>query len=170
MPLDFRTAPQRGHTSAPPRYVLVPSQNIPQLPPLQPQLVLEDLNAMLENVIDNRDAPEIASNAVILVNAVVQTSRPPSAAASLNPFRGVNFVGTFSAFVDVRDIFPVFKADAAPHLPPPPPFISRLSCLNSPPTSAHALHTRFHIAPQNKECYPSRTARTSHKVHCGLCL
>ena len=51
-------------------------------------------------------------------NAVIQTSRLASARASPNSFVGVQLVGTFSALIDARDIFPVFEATASLHPQP----------------------------------------------------
>ena len=71
-------------------------------PPAPPQVLFaaakeDNLDATLEYVIDARDVLEVASNAVVLVDAVIQTSHPPSAAASPNPIRGVQIEGFFSA-------------------------------------------------------------------------
>ena len=126
MPLGFRSV-RRGYASAPPRYIVEAPQILPQLPPApQPIIVAaapeDTLDDTFEYFVDKRDAPEVASNAVVLVDAVVQTSRPPSAAASPNPFRGVQIKGFFGAFLNGRSIIPVFEARADPHLPPPPAY------------------------------------------------
>ena len=48
------------------------------------------LDATLKYVIEAEEFPEVTSNAVVLVDAACQYSRPSSAAASPNLFRGVN--------------------------------------------------------------------------------
>ena len=70
----------------------------------------QSLENTLEYFIDGNDAPECASNTVVRVNAVVQMSTLLSARNSPNPFIGVRFVGTFSAEVNARNIFPFFQA------------------------------------------------------------
>mgnify|MGYP001793109495 CR=1 FL=1 len=58
---------------APPRYILIET---PQLSAPQPQPVLvaaapkESLDNTLEYYLDARDLPEVASNAVVLVDAI----------------------------------------------------------------------------------------------------
>ena len=52
----------------------------------------------------------MASNAIVLVNVVVQTSHPLCAAALPNPIQGIQIEGFFSAFVDAGSVFPVFEA------------------------------------------------------------
>ena len=74
---------------------------------------------ILEYAIDASDFPEVASNAVVLVDAVVQVSRPPSAAASPNPIQAVWMEGVFSALIGASGVFPVFEAPQG--LPPSPP-------------------------------------------------
>ena len=98
-----------------------------QFPPAPQPIVIaaaaapEDLDSTFKYVIDEGDAQEVASNAIILVDPVAQTSSPPSAAALPNPFLEIRVKGFFSAYVDSRSIVRVFKADARPHPPPSPP-------------------------------------------------
>ena len=110
MLFGFRT--KRGYALAPPRYVLVKAPQPPG-PPLQQILVAAapevDLDKTIEYFLDARDVPEVASNAIILVEVVVQTYRPPFVAALPNPIRGVHFEGFFLAFVDAQSISPVFE-------------------------------------------------------------
>ena len=106
---------KRGYESASPRYLLVQVKALqPPAPPPQQVFIAmakeDNLGDTLEYVIDARDIPEVASNAIVLVDAVVQTSHPPSAAASSNPIRGVQIEGFFSAFVHAGSVFPVFEA------------------------------------------------------------
>ena len=65
------------------------------------------LDATLKYVIEAEEFPEVASNAVVLVDAACQYSRPSSAAASPNLFRGVQIEGAFSVFVDRNSVYPV---------------------------------------------------------------
>ena len=77
MPMGSRL--QRSYASAPPNYLLI-ELDAPQLPapPLQQVLVAgaEELNETLKYVLDAGDITEIASNTVVLVDAVVQTNCP----------------------------------------------------------------------------------------------
>ena len=106
---------KRGYESASPRYLLVQVNALqPPAPPPQQVFIAmakeDNLGDTLEYVIDARDIPEVASNAIVLVDAVVQTSHPLCAAASPNPIQGVQIEGFFSAFVDAGSVFPVFEA------------------------------------------------------------
>ena len=96
-------------------------------PPPQAVLVEEaadDLDDTLEFFIDSVD-PEVASNAVVLVDATTQVSRPSSrpgsARTSPRPFIGVRVSGVVEALITAA--VPVFAARAprAPSPPPPPP-------------------------------------------------
>ena len=104
---------------------LLDAQAHPQPPP---QAVLveeaaEDLDT-LEFYLE-ADDPEVASNAIVLVDASTQVSRPPSrpgsARASPRPFVGIRVSGVVEALITAA--VPVFAARAprAPSPPPPPP-------------------------------------------------
>ena len=75
--MSMRLSVTRGHQSVPPGVVVIgPPHLLPLLPAPQPQPILiakaeapEDPDATLEYVIDNSDAPEVAANAVVLVDA-----------------------------------------------------------------------------------------------------
>ena len=74
---------------------------------LQPVVVEEaDLDETPKYFIGDDVAPKCASNAIVIVDAIVQTLAPLSARASLNPFARVQLVGTFSARINARDVFP----------------------------------------------------------------
>ena len=138
MPMGSRS--KRSYASAPPRYLFVQiDAPQPPAPPLQQVLIAaakeDNLDTTLEYVINARDVPEVASNAVVLVDAVVQTSRPPSAAASPSPIRGVQIEGFFLAFVDAEGIFPVFEAPRQPPSSPPAYVNSAPRTCRQPPTS-----------------------------------
>ena len=105
---------------------LLDAQEHPQPPP---QAVLfdeaaEDLDETLEFFLE-ADDPEVASNAIVLVDASTQVSRPPSrpgsARASPRPFVGIRVSGVVEALITAA--VPVFAARAprAPSPPPPPP-------------------------------------------------
>ena len=87
-------------------------------PARTPLVASASLDNTWEYAIDNDDAPECTYNTVTLIKAIVQTSRLASARASPNPLVGVQVIGTFSALVNVRNVFPVFEASAAPHPQP----------------------------------------------------
>ena len=107
---------------------LLDPQAHPQPPP-QAVLVEEagdDLDDTLEFFIES-DEPEVASNAIVLVDAATQVSRPPSrpgsARASPRPFLGVRVSGVVEALITAA--VPVFAARSpqasSPPPPPPPP-------------------------------------------------
>ena len=103
---------------------LLDAQAHPQPPP-QAVLVEEaadDLNVTLEFFIE-ADDPEVASNAIVLVDAATQVSRPPSrpgsARASPRPFIGVRVSGVVEALITAA--VPVFAARSPRASPPPPP-------------------------------------------------
>ena len=116
----------------PPEALLAPLQP-PQLHPQPlPQAVVveeapaENLDDTVEYVLEAED-PEIASNALILVDAQTQWSRPPSrpgsAAASPRPIIGVHISGAVEALITAAA--PVYAARslrASPPPPPPPPY------------------------------------------------
>ena len=108
--------PAWSYQSAPPRMYLL-ALNAPQAElPLPPQNVLieeaagEDLNSTLKYAIEAAEFPEVASNAMVLVDAAVQYLRPSSAAASPNPIRGVRITSIFEALIGAGDIIPIFEA------------------------------------------------------------
>ena len=93
-------------------------------PPPQAVLVEEaadDLDETVEFFIEAED-PEVASNAIVLVDAATQVSRPPSrpgsARASPRPFIGVRVSGVVEALITAA--VPVFAA-RSPRASPPPP-------------------------------------------------
>ena len=113
---------------APPlEQVLAPLQ-LPQAHPQPlPQAILveeaaEDLDSTFEYFIEAED-PEVASNAVVLVDATTQVSRPPSrpgsARASPRPVIGVRISGVLEALITAAA--PVYAARSARASPPPPP-------------------------------------------------
>ena len=103
-------------------------ESLPQAhpqPPPQAVLVEEaadDLDETLEFFIEAED-PEVASNAVVLVDATTQVSRPPSrpgsARASPRPFVGVRISGVVEALITAA--VPVFAQRSPRASPPPPP-------------------------------------------------
>ena len=103
----------------------------PAHPQPPPQAVLvgeaaDDLDKTVEFFIEEED-PEVASNAIVLVDAATQVSRPPSrpgsARASPRPFIGVRVSGVVEALITAA--VPVFAARSprasSPPPPPPPP-------------------------------------------------
>ena len=60
---------------------------------------VDDLDSSLEYVIDAKKFPEVAANAVVLVDAACQYSHPLLAAASPNPLIGVRVTGVFEAVI-----------------------------------------------------------------------
>ena len=112
----------------PPKALLAPLQP-PQLHPLQlPQAVVveeapaEDPDATFEYVLE-ADDPEIASNAVVVVDATTQwsrpSSRPGSAAASPRPIIGLRISGVVEALTTAAA--PVYATQSPRASPPPPP-------------------------------------------------
>ena len=92
--------PRRGPGLAPPRsYFITAPDAQPQsvlpfvlpMPPLPQQVIVSEasLDDTLEYYINEGVVPECASNNVVRVNAVIQTSAPSSALFSPNPFVGV---------------------------------------------------------------------------------
>ena len=82
----------------------------------------DDLDETVEFFIEAED-PEVASNAIVLVDAETQVSRPPSrpgsARASPRPFIGVRVSGIVEALITAE--VPVFAARSPRASPPPPP-------------------------------------------------
>ena len=112
----------------PPEAFLAPLQ-LPQAHPQPlPQAVVveeapaEDLDETVEYYLEAED-PEIASNAVILVDAQTQVSRPPSrpgsARASPRPVIGLRISGVVEALITAAA--PVYAARSPRASPPPPP-------------------------------------------------
>ena len=111
----------------PPEAFLAPLQ-LPQAHPQPlPQAVVveeapaDDLDSTLEFFIE--EDPEIASNAIVLVDAQTQVSRPPSrpgsARASPRPVIGLRISGVIEALVTAAA--PVYAARSPRTSPPPPP-------------------------------------------------
>ena len=111
----------------PPETLLAPLQPSQSHPPPLPQAVVipeapaEDLDDTVEFYIE--EDPEVASNAVVLVDAETQWSRPPSrpasAAASPRPFVGIRISGVVEALITAA--VPVFAPRSPRASPPPPP-------------------------------------------------
>ena len=111
-----------------PETLLAPLQ-IPQShPPPPPQAVViqeapvePDLDKTVEFFIE--EDPVVASNAVVLVDAQTQWSRPPSrpgsAAASPRPVVGIRISGVVEALITAAA--PVFAPRSPRASPPPPP-------------------------------------------------
>ena len=112
----------------PPEAFLAPLQLPAEDPQPLPQAVFveeaapEDLDATVEYFLEVDD-PEIASNAVVLVDAQTQVSRPPSrpgsARASPRPFVGICVSGVIEALITAAA--PVFSQRSPRASPPPPP-------------------------------------------------
>ena len=109
-----------------PEELLEPLHLPPAHPQPPPQAVLveeaaDDLDETVEFFIEAED-PEVASNAIVLVDAATQVSRPPSrpgsARASPRPFIGVRVSGVVEALITAA--VPVF-AQRSPRASPPPP-------------------------------------------------
>ena len=118
----MRPRPPRSYQLASPRFLL-PALNAPQpeAPPLQvfsEAAAEEDTDKKLEYALDALEFLEVASNAVVLVDAAVQVSRLPLAASLPNPIRAVRIEGMFSALIGANSVFPVFEV---PQEPPPLP-------------------------------------------------
>ena len=81
----------------------------------------DDLDSTLEFYIE--EEPEVASNAVVLVDAQTQVSRPPSrpgsARSSPRPVIGIRISGVIEALVTAAA--PVYAARPPRASPPPPP-------------------------------------------------
>ena len=111
----------------PPEAFLAPLQIPPAHPQPLPQAVLveeaaDDLDSTVEYYIE-ADDPEVASNAVVLVDAETQVSRPPSrpgsARSSPRPVIGFRVSGVIEAVITAAA--PVFAARSPRASPPPPP-------------------------------------------------
>ena len=111
----------------PPDALLEPLPHLHPHPQQLPQQVVveeaaeEDLDRTFEYVLEASD-PEVASNAVVVVDATTQwsrpSSRPGSAAASPRPIIGLHISGVVKALITAAA--PVF-APRPPHVSPPPP-------------------------------------------------
>ena len=113
----------------PPGALLAPLQPPPAHPQPLPQAVVieeapvdDDPDSTYEYILEASD-PEIASNAVVVVDAATQysrpASRPGSAAASPRPFIGLCISGVVEALITAAA--PVFAPRSARASPPPPP-------------------------------------------------
>ena len=112
----------------PPEAFLAPLQLPPAHPQPLPQAVFveeapsEDLDETVEYFLE-ADDPEVASNAVVLVDAQTQVSRPPSrpgsARASPRPVVRIRISGVIEALITAAA--PVFAARSPRASPPPPP-------------------------------------------------
>ena len=112
----------------PPEAFLAPLQLPPAHPQPLPQAVIveeapaEELDDTVEYYLEAED-PEIASNAIVLVDAQTQVSRPPScpgsARASPRPVIGVRISGVIEALITAAA--PVYAARSPRASPPPPP-------------------------------------------------
>ena len=112
----------------PPGAFLAPLQLPPAHPQPLPQAVFveeappEDLDETVEYFLE-ADDPEVASNAVVLVDATTQVSRPPSrpgsAQASPRPVVGIRISGVIEALITAAA--PVFATRSPRASPPPPP-------------------------------------------------
>ena len=111
----------------PPEALLATLQLPPAHPQPLPQAVLveeaaDDLDSTVEFFIE-ADDPEVASNAVVLVDAETQVSRPPSrpgsARSSPRPVLGFRVSGVIEAVITAAA--PVFAARSPRTSPPPPP-------------------------------------------------
>ena len=114
---------------APPLEATLEPLQIPQAhPPPPPQVVVveaapeEDLDSTVEYYLE-ADDPEVASNAVVLVDATTQVSRPPSrpgsARASPHPIIGLRISGLVEAVITAAA--PVYATRSPRASPPPPP-------------------------------------------------
>ena len=111
----------------PPEAFLEPLRLPATHPQPLPQAVLveeaqEDLDSTVEYFIE-ADDPEVASNALVLVDAETQVSRPPSrpgsARASPRPAIGFRVSGVIEAVITA--VAPVFEARSPRASPPPLP-------------------------------------------------
>ena len=110
-----RLCPARSYQLAPPRFLLLAlDAPQPEAPPPPQNISIEvaaedDADSNLEYAIDAAEFPEVASNTVVLVDAAIQVSCPPTAAASPNLIRAVWIEGIFPALISAGDIIPVFE-------------------------------------------------------------
>ena len=111
----------------PPEQLLATLQLPPAHPQPLPQAVLveeaaDDLDSTVEFFLE-ADDPEVASNAVVLVDAETQVSRPPSrlgsARSSPRPVLGFRVSGVIEAVITAAA--PVFATRSPRASPPPPP-------------------------------------------------
>ena len=112
----------------PPESLLAPLQPPPPHPQQLPQAVVieeapvEDPDATYKYVLEAED-PEIASNAVVVVDATTQwsrpSSRPGSAAASPRPVIGLRISGVVEALITAAaPVYATRSPRASPPLPP----------------------------------------------------
>ena len=112
----------------PPEALLAPLQPPQPHPQQPPQAVVveeapaEDLDQSFEYVLE-ADDPEVASNAVVVVDVTTQwsrpSSRPGSAAASPRPVIGLRISGVVEALITAAA--PVYAPRPPRASPPPPP-------------------------------------------------
>ena len=165
------SVPRPGSLSAPPhgapRIVISLSAPAPEVPvvsiphPLPQAVAIEEaaegsLDSALEYWIEAEDIPELAANAVVVVDAATQysrlLSRPGSTAASPCPLVGIRIAGVLEAITTSAE--PVYQAPQLPppsQTPPPPPLYAdsapRVHRPPSPrPATAHALLQRRRAA------------------------
>ena len=110
---------------APPISAFLDPLQIPQAHPDPPpqavvveQAPAEELDETVEYFLE-ADDPEVASNAIILVDAQTQVSRPPSAHASPRPIIGLRISGVVEAII--TGATPVYATRSPRASPPPPP-------------------------------------------------
>ena len=121
----------------PPEALLEPLQHSQPLPPQLPQQVVveeaapEDLDRTYEYYIKGDD-PEVASNAIDVVDAATQwsrlSSRPGSAAASPAPVIGLRISGVVEAIITAAALVHAPRPPRTSASPPPPPIYA-----DSPP-------------------------------------
>ena len=125
------SVPRLGSLSAPPhpasQFITVsspPPEAFVAMPQPQPQAIAieeaagKDLDSTYKYWTEGDDAPEVASNAIVVVDIATQWSRPfsrlGSAAASPAPLVGVRISGVIEAII--TSAAPVYQA---PRQPPP---------------------------------------------------
>ena len=135
----------------PPEALLTPLQPPQPHPQQLPQAVVveeapaEDPDQTYEYVLE-ADDPEIASNAVVVVDATTQwsrpSSRPGSAAASLRPVIGLRILGVVEALITAAA--PVYAARSPRASPPPPPLYANSAArvVRRPPPALLVLRPR----------------------------
>ena len=120
--------PPQSHPTPPPQAVVIEEAPVEQ-----------DLDETVEYYLE-ADDPEVASNALILVDAQTQWSRPPSrpgsAAASPRPVIGIRLSGVVEALITAA--VPMYAPRSPCTSPPPPP----------PPTYADSASRVVRRPPQ----------------------
>ena len=119
----YAVQPNLVHTGVPraeERLCVGPAPQLHHCPSTTAAAAAANLENMLKYALEEADIPKCASNA-LYVDAYVQMSRP----LLPNPFVGVEILGIFSALINPRRIFPVYKVEVSslpqrhPLLPPP---------------------------------------------------